>query len=547
MGDHLMNQTLKPEQARLAAYYGRGMVHDHDLLFRAHAVVAGIADPEMVVDRLVEKHFEAAGVDPLAPVGIVEQVAYAILTDEIDYQQGLGELIRFQSENDTTFFGANFEQNERVIEDRLHDAISRLEDRMAATHLVRDRITSRLDVLVDRIEKGELDAPLAIVRPDADPRALAGLGIEADGLLSRDEINALLAGRRADGELVEGKEYAEERQLPVNPKTGEERYSTPIGSYDFCPTPDKTVSVAWGFASAVEQAMIYNAHIEAAREAVAYISDEIGKVRLGKGGEDGTEDGHVVWLEFTHHTSRRVQFKDGGITKDAGPGDPDLHTHFLIPNAVFSAESDKVGSLDTAAIGGFIFEADAFYHARIGQKLRDAGFEVELDHKTGAARMPVIPDEVRSLFSKRTIEGEKLARKLATAEGLDWDDLAPEQRATRIKNATQSYDQKQKGGKDDVADVDDWRRQAKEVANWEPGPTLQLYGPPPPPDPGEPAAAGSSVGREPLLAGRENGRSARTSARLRSLGGDDKPTAAQSDANVCGSLMSFGGIIDRQR
>jgi len=55
------------------------------------------------------------------------------------------------------------------------------------------------------------------------------------------------------------------------------------------------------------------------------------------------------------------------LTQDASaPGDPELHTHFLIPNAVF-CDSGRVGSLDTAAIGGFIFEADAFYQPRLAQ------------------------------------------------------------------------------------------------------------------------------------------------------------------------------------
>jgi hypothetical protein len=61
--------------------------------------------------------------------------------------------------------------------------------------------------------------------------------------------DAPLAGRRTDGARVEAKHYAEERRLPVDPKTGEQRLSTPIGSYDFCPTPDKSVSVAWAFAA----------------------------------------------------------------------------------------------------------------------------------------------------------------------------------------------------------------------------------------------------------------------------------------------------------
>jgi hypothetical protein len=38
MGDHLMNQTLSPEQAKLAAYYGRGLVQDNQMLAWAHGV-----------------------------------------------------------------------------------------------------------------------------------------------------------------------------------------------------------------------------------------------------------------------------------------------------------------------------------------------------------------------------------------------------------------------------------------------------------------------------------------------------------------------------
>jgi hypothetical protein len=123
---------------------------------------------------------------------------------------------------------------------------------------------------------------------------------------------AALAGRRTDGERVEGKHYAKERRLPVDPKTGEERYSGPIGSYDFCPTPDKSVSVAWAFASPVEQARIYNAHLEAAREAVGYIASEVGRARLGSGGQDGVEPGHVrmVGIHPPHKPPNAVQRRE---------------------------------------------------------------------------------------------------------------------------------------------------------------------------------------------------------------------------------------------
>ena len=119
-----------------------------------------------------------------------------------------------------------------------------------------------------------------------------------------------------------------------------------------------------------------------------------------------------------------VEIKDGEVAElkrdRAAPGDPDLHTHFLVPNAVF-CESGRVGSLDTAAIAGMIFKADAEYHARLGQKLRDAGFDIELDEKTGASRMTAIPRDVAALFSKRSIaasSGRRSRRRAKACPGM---------------------------------------------------------------------------------------------------------------------------------
>ena len=150
---------------------------------------------------------------------------------------------------------------------------------------------------------------------------------------------------------------------------------------------------------------------------------------------------------------------------NGAPGDPELHTHHLIPNAVFT-ESGRVGSLDTAAVPGFLKEAGAVYQMRLAQHLRDAGFRVELDEATGAAVMPDIPEDIRTLFSKRTAIGELLARKHTAERGEAWEALSEDQRAARMKNATQDMDQKVKGGKDDIANEDDWQRQAREFG-WE--------------------------------------------------------------------------------
>lgn len=344
-----------------------------------------------------------------------------------------------------------------------------------------ERLGNRLSALAERIQNGLADAPLAIIRPDVHPLVLRGLGLSsADDLLTADQINGLIAGRRADGDKIENRKYARERQLPTETRTGQRRWSTPIGSYDFCPTPHKSVSVGWAFAGEREKADIYNCHIEAAREAMRYLTDVIGVAGTGKNGREGTEKGHLFWQEFTHHTSRRtlVEVENGEVVvKDGGvPGDMNLHTHFLVTNAVF-CESGRVGSIDTMGIRGFIFEVDAFYQARLGTKLRERGYAVDYDERTGAAKLSAVPEKASEQFSKRTRAGEIIAQKYTESRGEIWDGMSEEYRADRIKDAAQSVDQKTRGGKDDVADSASWRAQAAHIG-WEPPKSFQFIGPP---------------------------------------------------------------------
>ena len=415
--DHLLTQTLQKAQVGPANYYNMGMV----------------ADPLMT------------------------ELAWQVAEGEVRFSEAAAQLMeRYIAE------GGDLD---------LLDA-------------AQERLDRRLSDLAFRFSEGIEDPSLGVLRPDIHPRVLLGLGIEDDGL-SKEKINRLLAGRRADtGDKIEGKTYASKRALPVNPADKEVRYSVPLGSLSFSPMPHKSVSVAWAFAEGAEQAQILNAHIEASREAMASIAERIGQAREGRGGMGGSERGDVAWVEFTHHTARRVQVvsvegETKVVTAAGESADPALHTHFLVPNAVFT-ESGRVGSLDTKGLEGFIFEADALYHARLGTKLRDAGFAVELEQKTGSARMSAVPDDVAMLFSKRSAAGEVLARQAAETGGEHWESLTAAQQTSRIEIATQSWEQLEKGGKDEKADFEGWRRQAKDSLGWEPT-TFHLYGPPPPP------------------------------------------------------------------
>ena len=311
----------------------------------------------------------------------------------------------------------------------------------------------------------------ALPRRDMHPLVATGLGIDPDKPVTMDQINALLAGRRADGEKIEGKQYSKIRTF--TDADGQVQEKVPVGAVDFCLTPDKSVSVAWAFGTPAEQAAIYQAHRDAAHDTMRYIEGEIAKASKGRGGKDGFDQGHIGWVSFDHYTSRPTLWiareENGQRITESVPiqvaGDPELHTHFTVTNAVF-CENGRVGALDLDRLQGLIKEGGALYQAHIAQNLRTMGAEVILDRDTGAARLPSIPENVRDQFSKRTTNGEQAAREYAKTQGLDWDDLSAERRAGLLKSAVQGVpkgvddETRAKLRKDDMADFTDWKRQA---------------------------------------------------------------------------------------
>ena len=321
-------------------------------------------------------------------------------------------------------------------------------------------------------EIGENEARL---RRDMHPLVAKGLGVDPNKPVGFDEIGALMSGHRADGKKIEGKTYSEFREY-TDPKTGETKTKVPIGAVDFCFTPDKSVSVAWAFATPAEQAAIYQAHSDAVKDAMAYVEMHMAKASRGKGGSGGYDQGHIGWIEFDHYTSRPTidivtQENGKSITERViidVPGDMDLHRHVTVPNAVF-CENGRVGSMDLDRLEGFVKRAGALYQAHLGQNLRNIGADVALDQDTGAARLTVIPEEIRTHFSKRTTKGEDAAREYAKKHGQDWDSLSDERKAGLLRKGIQTIPKGldretiAKLKKDDMADFSAWKQQADEL------------------------------------------------------------------------------------
>jgi hypothetical protein len=160
-------------------------------------------------------------------------------------------------------------------------------------HMLTQTIPKEMADLAHYYTRGmELGVDEAALRPDLHPLVAQGLGVDPSQPVKLEQINALLAGRRANGEKIEGKRYLEARAY-TDPKTGLQKTKIPIGSVDFCLTPDKSVSVAWAFAEPAEQAALYQAHRDAAHATMTFLETEMGQATKGMNGRDGYEPGHL--------------------------------------------------------------------------------------------------------------------------------------------------------------------------------------------------------------------------------------------------------------
>jgi len=420
MADHLLEQTLPAAQADLAAYYQRGVAPAE----AGHTVT--LAEPRRDMDPRVA---ELLGIDPnRAPD--VDAIAQLLAGNRADGAPIRGKQVQRASESLAALLRLepgtlpSAAQMANILDGRRADGSALPEDRAAT---IRARVLALYGFHANR-----------------EPRA--------------EERENLLAWQRADGSapgraaLLDGLSATRSR----------------VGYVDLCWSADKTVSLAWAFAPTdAERAIIAAAHHDAVDAAMHHVERELGRARKGKAGREGFEPGRIGWLRFEHYASRptvEVPRRDAAtgaaytelVTLKVA-GDPQLHTHVAVPNAVLT-ESGRVGGLDLQRLEGRVHEWGALYQAHLATNLRRHGIDVALDEATGAARITAIPDSARAAFSKRTMNGTEAARSYAAGLGLDWDGLDAERRIGLAKRGVQGDPRQAK--QDDLSDWAAWRREA---------------------------------------------------------------------------------------
>jgi hypothetical protein len=430
MADHLLEQTLTPEQAALARYYQQGL--------EAAAAGVTVAEPRRDLDPRLAA---LLGLDPnRAPTR--EEIAHLLNGSRTDGTAIPGKQVQKGTESLAEILGLDaarvpsYEQIARVLDGQRADG-EPLAEKGAGT---------------------------------ARSRFLELYGVPQGREASEEELAQIRAGRRADG--------TEQRLGPLSQGLTASRAR--IGYVDLCWSADKSVSLAWAFApTEAERNIIAQAHRDAVSSALLYVEAEIGQARKGKAGRDGAEPGQIGWVRFDHYASRptvevpRIDRATGEAYTDLVTlkvaGDPQLHTHVAIPNVVLT-EGGRVGGLDLQRLEGRIKEFGAYYQAHLATGLRRHGVEVVLDPATGAASLTAIPEAAVQAFSKRTQQGTEAARGYARSLGLDWDSLDADRKIGLAKQGVQGDPRQVK--QDDLSDWASWRRQA-EGLGWRPTSVLR--------------------------------------------------------------------------
>lgn len=312
---------------------------------------------------------------------------------------------------------------------------------------------------------------LPTVRADIDPRLALALKIEGDQILNNEELAHVLRGQAADGEDLPG---ASRKPRAYKAKEGEKAKQR-ISYCDFTFSAPKHVSVAWYKAkTAAERHSIVQAHRAAVDAALRYMEKEIACAGFGDGHrQGGIEPAKMAWIRVDHFTSRptvavtRADPTTGVVDTELYdlapnglmPGDPQLHSHCIVPNLI-ATKSGRMVAMNRDLLDGRVHEFGAVYQMILGAELRKLGIDVALDERTKTVRLPCIPDAVCEEFSKRTAKAEEAARDMAQAEGLDWDTLDSDRRVALLKGRAQAG---RRGKGDDLASWHAWDAQSERL------------------------------------------------------------------------------------
>lgn len=164
--------------------------------------------------------------------------------------------------------------------------------------------------------------------------------------------------------------------------------------WDFAVNAPKSVSI---MALVVGDERILNLHEKAVGNALDYL-EEHASLRRRKDGEiEHHTTGRLLFARFTEHASREL--------------DPHLHTHVVVLNMTNDGAGQRMSSLETRAMFSEQMTAGQIYRNDLAHGLRELGYEIDYDPRSGLFEIRGISRDLIEHFSRRAEQIEAHAKE----------------------------------------------------------------------------------------------------------------------------------------
>jgi conjugative relaxase-like TrwC/TraI family protein len=211
-------------------------------------------------------------------------------------------------------------------------------------------------------------------------QAAATLGLT--GQVDPGDLRSLLAGRSAAGDAL---------GLQVQPGRRP--------GYDLTFSAPKGASLLWAFGTADVRDAVSVAHDRAVASVIDRLTVEACFARRGHGGAELVEANGFIGAAFRHRTSRA--------------GDPQLHTHVVVPNLVQAADG-RWSAPDGRHLFAWKMTAGALYRSAMRAELAPLGLAWDI-RRNGLSELRDVPKAILRVFSKRRVDIEAAMDARGTA------------------------------------------------------------------------------------------------------------------------------------
>jgi len=209
---------------------------------------------------------------------------------------------------------------------------------------------------------------------------------------TENKTNSLWGGKAAEDLSLKGQVKIEQFNSILNgfnPSNSEKLRQNAgkdnaTAGWDFTFSLSKNASIL-----AFQDKRIERAFKESVDEALKIAEQRYAATRTGKAGINKEHTGNLVYAKFTHYNSRA--------------NDPQVHTHVLILNTT-KGKDGIWRSLDNRELYSNYKHIGLIQEHILANKLRELGYRLDVDRKTGIADIRTERDDIKEFFSKRSAQ-----------------------------------------------------------------------------------------------------------------------------------------------